>query len=278
MNSKYRVLGSLIVSLAFPVGEMLLGTVAMYVHDFRYLIRILYTPGLFLIVYLWILPESIRWLLVTGRVDRAIKILKTTAIVNGKELSEKSIDIIKTKYSMNLQNNTDSDDDESRNKSALIIKSFRSIFQSKSLSLRFLLCCYQFVASCFCYYGLSLSALNIPGMNRYTSFILVVAFEIPGIFIAIPLLKRMKRRTLMFIMFLLTAFSTMVTPFIPEDMSILVLFSFMLAKTAISCTFNVVYVFTAEMWPTNIRTTVMNICSMIGRVGSMVAPITAILV
>lgn len=262
VSSRYRVLGSMIVALAFPIGEILLGTMAMYVRDFRYLIRIMYTPGLFFIIYLWIVPESMRWLLVTGRVNRAINILKTTAVVNGKELSQKSVDIIKMKYSIDRNVNGDFNREGSEKPTALIIKSFRSIFASKTLT----------------YYGLSMTALNVPGMNRYTSFIMIVAFEIPGILIAIPLLKRIERRKLMFTWLFMTAVSTIVTTLVPKDKPLFVLISFMVAKTSISCTFNVVYVFIAELWPTNIRTTVMNFCSMIGRIGSMIAPIVVIMV
>lgn len=262
----------MIVSIAFPMGEILLGTVAMYVHDFRYVIRILYAPGLLLVIYFWIIPESIRWLLVTGRVDRAIRNLKRTAKINRKELSQKSIQMIKSKYSIE-QNSVCN---ENSTKSATIIQTFQSIFKSKSLLGRFLNCCFQFITCCFCLYGLSITALNIPGANRYVSFIYVVAAEIPGVLTAIPLLKRMERRKLLFASFLLTATSIFVTPFIPTDKSILILIAFMVAKASISCTFNVVYVFCAELWPTNIRTTVLNVCSMIGRIGSMVAPLTAV--
>lgn len=63
-STKYRVLGTTLITLSYPLGEMLLGLIAMYIHDFRMLIRVLYTPGLVVIAYLWLAPESIRWLLV----------------------------------------------------------------------------------------------------------------------------------------------------------------------------------------------------------------------
>lgn len=286
VSTKHRVLGSMIVAIAFPLGEILLGVVAMYIHDFRYLIRLLYTPGAFLFIYLWIVPESVLWLLVTGRVERAIKILKRTASVNGKNLSEKSIEMIKLKYSKksSTKNATATDGDTTKtidNANADVSTespSFFAIFKSKKLSMRFSNCCYQFIVSSFCYYGLNFSALNISGVNQYMSFILVVLFEIPGILIAVPLLKCMERRKLMFGSLLLTSMLTVVTPLVPDDKSIIVLFSYMLAKASISCTFNMVYVFCAEQWPTNIRSSVLHSCAMVGRIGSIVAPLTIVLV
>lgn len=60
VTSKYRVLGSSIQAISYALGEMLLGLVAMYVHDFRLLMQILYVPGLFVFIYLWLVPESVR--------------------------------------------------------------------------------------------------------------------------------------------------------------------------------------------------------------------------
>lgn len=306
----------MIVALGFPIGEILLGLFAMFIHDFRYLLRALYAPGVFFIVYLWIVPESVQWLLVRGRVERAIRILQRTASMNGKILSQKSIEMIKLKYSIesrgveaaaaasekkqqqqrhsititttangntngNTNANTAKVDPDVNEKTAVnpsIFQSLSAIFKSKTLCLRFFICCYNFVSSSFCYYGMNFSALSIPGVNSYISFILVVAFEIPGIFLAVPLLKVMKRRQLMFASLFLTSLLTIATPLLPQHNSIVVLIAFMLAKTSISFTYNMVYVYTSEQWPTICRSTILSACAMVGRIGSMTAPMTIILV
>lgn len=254
----------------------MLGFAAFYVHDFRNLMRIFYTPGLFLIVYFWLVPESVRWLLVKGNVDRATGILKRTARVNGKELSEKSIESMKLKYSsVSKINNLDG---TVANDNPSLTQSISSILRSRTLCFRLLVCCYQWTNCCFCYYGLSLMATHVPGKNRYVSFMTVAAIEIPGVLITLPLLNRMKRRPLLFGVLTITAFSTFATAWIPKEHSTIVLLFFMLGKMSITCAFNSVYIFTAEQWPTNVRTTIANFCSMVGRLGSMVAPMTAILV
>lgn len=285
VHTDYRVLGSMIVALGFPIGEILLGLFAWFIHDFRYLLRALYAPGIFFIIYLWIVPESVQWLLVRGHVERAIKILQRTASMNGKVLSQKSIEMIKLKYSIDSKgaeagekkqppqqqqqqekrhsititngnsnsNTTATTKDPDMNEKTTtttttvnpsIIQSLSAVFQSKTLCIRFLICCFNFVASSFCYYGMNFSALSIPGVNQYLAFILVVLFEIPGIIIAVPLLKFMERRKLMFASLFLTSLLTIVTPLLPEHNSIVVLISFMLAKTCISFTYNMVYVYT----------------------------------
>lgn len=277
VNSKYRIYGTVLVSLSFPLGEILLGVVALYVHDFRHVIRIFYTPGLFLLAYLFLVPESVRWLLVTGRVDRAIAILKRMARVNRKQLSEKSIELLRLKYSPQSIS-LDNTDGKTITETPSLCKSLGSIIKSKTLCFRLMICCYQWMNCCFCYYGLSLVATHVPGENRYKSFIFVVAIEIPGLLIALPLLNRMKRRYLLVGALSLTAFSTTATSLIPKENSTIILLFFMVGKMSITCAFQSLYIFTAEQWPTNVRTTITNCCSMVGRIGSMLAPMTAILV
>lgn len=263
---------------------MLCGLIAMYVHDFRDLIQFTYAPGLAVILYFWLVPESVRWLLVTGRVDRAIKILKRIASVNGKNLSEKTIETIKLKYSpgnqsIDKENGSESATKEnSTEKKPSLVQLFFSVLKSKTLCLRFVNCCYQWVALCFSYYGLSMLATHVHGENRYTSFIMVVGFEIIGIFVVLFILNRMRRKILLSASLIIIAITTNITPWIPEENSYLIIICFMLGKAAAMGGFNVLYIFTAEQWPTNLRVTIMNSCSMMGRIGSMLAPLAVILV
>lgn len=256
---------------------MLLGTVAYFVHDFRLLIRILYTPALLIVFYFWLVPESVRWLLVNGKVDRAIKILKRTASVNGRNLSETSIELIRLKYaydstSKSSMNKEDEADDHS------LFHKFRIILRSKILCMRFLNGCYQWMTCCFCFYGLSLFATHVPSENRYTSFLFVTAVEIPSVLLALPLLNRFRRKRLLIVLFLIGSITINIAPWIPKGYSTLTLLFFMLGKAAITIAFTTVYIFTAEQWPTSIRSTVLNSSSMIGRTGSMLSPVVVLLV
>lgn len=274
VTSKYRVFGNAIVTSSFSLGEVVLGVVAMYFHDFRHILWIMYAPGVLLIAYFWLVPESVRWLLVNGRVNEAIKILKRIAHVNGKHLSNKSIEMIQLKYSNEFRKNDPNENDNNQSTAQLLY----SILKSKTLCLRLFNCCFQWINCCFCYYGLSLIVTHIPGEDRYTSFIYSAFMEIPGLLLSLLLLNKLKRRISLFIALFMTAISTAATVWVPEENSTIMLVLFMLAKIAITCTFISMYIYTAEQWPTNLRTTIICACSMIGRFGSMVAPLIGILV
>lgn len=237
----------------------------MCFHDFRFMLRVLYAPGLLVIFYFWLVPESVRWLLVSGRVDRAIELLEKSAAANGKELPQQSIDMLRLRYAPNIRRKSIIDNRQIEKLS--MVQELGSIIKSKRLLIRFICGCYCWTACCYCYYGLSLTATHIPGENRYISFIMVAAVEIPGTLITIPLLSRFARRKLMFFSLFLTGLATIVTPWVQDDKPILVLMLFMVGKASITCAFTILYIFTAEVWPTNLRTTMMNLNSMFGRIG-----------
>lgn len=52
----------------------------------------------------------------------------------------------------------------------------------------------------------------------------------------------------------------------------------MLGKLAISMTFSSIYIYTSELFPTSARHSLLGFCSMIGRIGSILAPMTPLLV
>lgn len=277
VSTRYRVLGATLISISFPIGTIIFGVISMYVHDFRHLLRITYIPGLLIFINYYLVPESIRWLLVTGRVERAVKILKRIARTNGKMLSEKSIDSLKSKYSIEMKSK-DVEAEDSKEVDKPQSESFIMIFKSKKLFIRFLICSYQWVAACFYYYGISLHATHTPGTDRYVSFLIIQSVEIPIILISLPLMNRFSRRSLMFWTLLIAAISIAATSIVPEEHSTINMILSLFGKSGISTAFQVLYIFTAEQWPTNLRTTILNSCSMIGRIGSMIAPFSVVLV
>lgn len=266
--------------LAFALGEICLGVAAMYVHNFRSVIQIFSIPGLLIILYFWILPESVRWLLVTGRIDRAIRTLKRIAKCNGRELSERSIEMIKMQYSsipLIEKQPIEGEKEDKTKTSPTVLLLLWTVLKTRKLCLRLLSCAYQFAAVAMYYYGLSQLSTQI-GSNRYVSFIIVMAIEIPANILGQILMDRCKRKTLQFTLYILGSVSMIATSLIPNEYSWAVLLCFVVGKGAVSIAFTHIYLFVAEQFPTSIRNTVMNICSMIGRIGSMVAPFIVVLV
>lgn len=270
VSSKYRVLSCTVISLFYPIGEIVLGLLAMYIPAMRTLLLAVYIPGLCVSTYYWLVPESVRWLLVTGRVDRARELLRNAAKANNKTLSKEAEEIIDEKAIEGQLMK----EQESKNGISII-----SIFKSRTLIVRWLVCSICWIIGYLAFYGLALSATVIHGDgNKYLSFIVVVIAELPGALFAYCLLDRFGRKTTLSSSLLLGGTIILCSQLIDDDQTILTRVFFFIGMCSISCAFTTTYIYTAEIWPTSIRNTMMNICSTIGRLGAMAAPLTILLV
>lgn len=153
----------------------------------------------------------------------------------------------------------------------------------------------------FVYDGLSLNSVAVAG-NHYLNFILVCLIEVPASLAACVLMERAGRRASMCSSLILAGLACIVFHFLPagewrrlglgvvvccrvlECMALLVLdvpwirvTVFLLGKFGITISYTVIYVLTAELFPTKVRHSLFAVCSTIGRVGSILAPQTPLL-
>lgn len=264
--AKQRILGATLINISFALGEVSLGVIAYFIRDWRTLIRMIYPPAFFFVAYFWLIPESVRWLITKGKKDEAIKVLKQVGKVNKKPLSEESIQLI---YNHNSEeaNKTDEKKDGQ----------FMLVLKSSPLLIRLAVCIFIWMTNTLVYYGLSLNSVLIEG-NQHVNFILVCIIEVPAVTLNYFISHKVGRRKTLFASFFICGVSVVLSGFIPSNIAWLKLLLFLIGKFAISVSFLMTYVFTTELFPTNLRHRCLGMCSMFGRIGSMVAPQTPLLV
>lgn len=263
VGRKKRAIGSVIISFVFSAGQVFLGLIAMYVRKFRILQRILYIPTFLVLSYIWVIPESIRWLLSKGRNQEAVKIIRKAATINRVELSDKTLDSLKECSS-----------------SALVPKSqgkFLMVTESRILFQRLINCCFCWFTNGFVYYGLSVQSVVLGG-NKYVNFIMVSIGEIPAVALTYILLQRVGRKWSLSSSMIVAGIVCIMSEIMPDTASIIRLLLFFIGKCSISVSFYVLYVYTTELYPTFLRQSLMGICSAFGFIGSMLAPQTPLLV
>ncbi|XP_023935631.2 organic cation transporter protein-like [Bicyclus anynana] len=266
VGPKYRVLTSAICSSMFGVGLVVLGGVAWLIPDWRYMIMALHIPCFLIITYYWLFSESVRWLLSKKRYPEAQKILENVARVNKTYISEKSLDALMNPPQPEAAAVPDA------NKSGLV----RTIINSRVLLRRVCTTPFWWITNTFVYYGLSINSTSLSD-TMHLNFILTCAIEIPGNFTAVLVLDRIGRKATIAAGYFLTAACNIVFVFIPNDMTAARLVIFLLGKFSISAVMMSVYLFTSELYPTEFRHTLLAFSSMIGRVGSITAPLTPVL-
>lgn len=99
-----------------------------------------------------------------------------------------------------------------------------------------------------------------------------------GALLPIVLLNRFGRKKLLFTSLMISGMAAICAPWVSTEQYGYMLLLSMIGKSSITFAFSVLYIFTAELWPTNLRTTILNLCSMTGRMGGALAPLTTLLV
>jgi len=233
-------------------------------------LHITYAPLLLIITYFWLIPESVRWLFVKGRKEEAVAVIRKAAKMNKIILSDQTMD--KLRYIEDIKVLNAQQPCHEINKRYAIIE----VFKSRILLIRLANCCLCWITNAFVYYGLSLNSVTLAG-DKYINFILVCTAEIPGYIITIFVLNRFGRKHSLCASMMLCGVACLGSEYIPAEQPIPRLILFLIGKCAITVSFTVLYVFTTEMYPTNLRNSLVCACSMIGRIGSMAAPQTPLL-
>ncbi|XP_059057321.1 organic cation transporter protein-like [Achroia grisella] len=243
--------------VAYGLGGVMFAFIARGIPYWRHLLWTIHTPALLLPVYRLLVDESPRWLHARGRTRDAANVIRKAARLNKVILDE---EVIKA-----LEN--DEVKKEVRESSA-----WMALVRSRVLMTRFALCCWCWIASTFVYYGLTINSVTLAG-DKYVNFALNMAMEIVASLLIMMALERFGRKRSIFVAFLLCGVACVVPYFVSSSR----LGFFFLGKLAITFAFNSVYVFTAELFPTHARSSALAACSLVGRVGSILAPQTPLL-
>ncbi|XP_060880528.1 solute carrier family 22 member 21-like isoform X1 [Metopolophium dirhodum] len=266
VSPKSRVTVSTLMGCFYPMGAVIMGFAAYMILDWRIMLRVLYLPGLLILGYAWYVPESMRWLQTQNRIEEMAKVLSKVAESNGKTLpsSVKEALIANTKANANATNGAD---EHQLSCSKLMSK----IFSSKEIFLRLINCSFCWTTITLVYYGLSLTSVEFSG-NKYLNFMLVNIVEVPAFLTSWYFMEHFSRRNTQAFSFLFSGVGCIMVNLIPTDYLWVKLLLFLSSKYAITMAFNTMYVFTAEMFPTELRMSLFGIASMFGRMGSMFAP------
>ncbi|XP_030571482.1 solute carrier family 22 member 4-like [Drosophila novamexicana] len=262
VGPKRRVAAATIITIFYAIGEACLGILAAHVQNWRWLLRCLYAPAILQIVFLWILPESVRWLLSQGEEKRAAEVLRRAARINRRPLPEAQVDELLANNRQKLQQANESQ--------------YPIMQAARFFVWRIANCCFCWFTHTLIALGLSLNSVNLGG-SKYNNFMLNGFVQIPGLLLPLIIMDRIGRRYSLCASMLLCAICMGASAAVGSDDYAGSLTLFLIGKLAITCSFQILYFFTSEIFPTNVRNSLLSVCSMIGRIGSMLAPQTPLL-
>uniref|UniRef100_A0A672Y6F8 Major facilitator superfamily (MFS) profile domain-containing protein n=1 Tax=Sphaeramia orbicularis TaxID=375764 RepID=A0A672Y6F8_9TELE len=239
------VFSTLGMSAAYVAGHLMLPLFAYFLRDWKSLLLAISLPCLVYIPLWWLIPESPRWLLSQGRVEEAEAIVRKAAHQNKLEAPQV---IQKEKHHTVLD-----------------------LFQNINITITSLILWLSWATAGAGYNGLSLNTSKLAA-DPYISCFISGAVELPAYVYTFLVFKYFSRRLPTSGALGMGGVALCLIQVIPKSLPQLAIALEMLGKFAFSVCFSMVYAYTAELYPTVLRTTATGTCSTFSRLGSALAP------
>ncbi|KAL0904616.1 hypothetical protein M5K25_026745 [Dendrobium thyrsiflorum] len=266
----------------------------------RWLLAFSSVPSFLLLLFYRIVPESPRYLCMKGRTSEAMHILEKMARTNrvtlppGVLVSDIRTELdenphpSESTHLINVQDKKTAVVDEGEPKTGGI-SAFAKLL-SPELIRSTLLLWITFFGNAFSYYGIVLLTSELSGgsskcasetiirhsvgSSLYKNVFISSFAEVPGLLLSATIVDRLGRKLSMSAMlFISCAFLLPLVVQQNEAITTALLFG---ARICISGSFNVVYVYAPEIYPTSLRTTGVGTASSVGRIGGMLCPLVAV--
>ncbi|XP_069665512.1 solute carrier family 22 member 6-A-like [Haliaeetus albicilla] len=261
MPTRTRALVGTFMGYWYTIGQFLLAGVAYAIPDWRWLQFTVSLPFLCFFLYSWWLTESARWLVMVGKSHQALKELQKVARINGKKEEGEKLNIEVLRSYMQKE-----------------MASSRSHHTAVDLVrtpvVRRISCCLCFVwfSTSFAYYGLAMDLQNFD-FNIYVIQLVFGAVDIPAKLVSILTITFVGRRFTQSFALILAGLAILANVLVPRDLRTLRTALAVFGKGCLAASFNCVFLYTGELYPTVIRQTGMGLANTMARLGSITAPL-----
>ncbi|XP_012580703.1 PREDICTED: solute carrier family 22 member 20 [Condylura cristata] len=265
MPTRGRTVAGVLLGFSFTLGQLILAGTAYLIRPWRWLQFAVSVPFLVFFLYSWWLPESSRWLLLQGKCQLAVQNLRKVAAMNGRK--EEGERLTREVVSSFIQ---------SEFASVRTSNSILDLFRTPAI--RKVSCCLMLVwfSNSMAYYGLAMD-LQKFGLSVYLVQVLFGVIDIPAMLVATTTMIYVGRRATVASFLILAGLMVISNMFVPEDMQTLRTAQAALGKGCLASSFICVYLFTGELYPTEIRQMGMGFVSVNARLGGLAAPLVTTL-
>ncbi|CAN0334995.1 unnamed protein product [Rangifer tarandus platyrhynchus] len=264
VSTRMRAIKSVAVGYFYTIGQFILPGLAYVIPQWRWLQLTVSIPFFAFFLLSWWQPESIRWMVLSGRSPKALKTLRQVAAFNGKKEEGKKLSLEEIK--LNTQ------------KEVALAKAKRSVadlFRTPILRRMTFCLSLAWFSTGFAYYSLAMGVEEF-GVNLYILQLIFGGVDVPAKFITMLAISYLGRHTTEAALLLLAGGCILSLIFVPADLMTLRTVLAVFGKGCLSGSFSCLFLFTSELYPTVTRQTGMGISNMWARVGSMTAPLVKI--
>ncbi|XP_078577475.1 organic cation transporter protein-like isoform X1 [Branchiostoma floridae x Branchiostoma japonicum] len=260
VSADKRSVVGMVIWVPHALAYVLLPGIAYFIRTWMWLQIAITMPFLFFIPFWWLMPESPRWLISRNRHGEAAAIVRRAAEITKVTLPDEV-----------FHNTIPLHQTEEKAKKMKKLYTFVDLFRTPNLRKWTVNIFFNWIVNTLVYYGISLNTAALSG-NMYLNFAISGFVEIPAYILSIFILNRFGRRWPLCLMLLFGGVACIVAFFIPKHLGWMTTTLAMTGKFCITASFAVVYVFSAEIFPTVVRQIGIGMSSMSARVGGVVAP------
>ena len=258
-----RTAVGMIGGMIFGVGTMLFGGLAYLVRPWVWLQLSASIPVAIFLVYYFIVPESPRWLLTKGRLNRFKSIIFAAATSNRKSIPQTFIDDI-VEQSEVFTNPPNSPNNQ-QSQSVTIF----SLLRFPNMVFKTLILFFTWFVINTVYYGITMNLTSMPG-DPFVKVVISGAVEVPALFVTLILMYFVGRRLILSSSLVLSGVSCFLCAFVQNHPALLNGLA-QIGKLNISASFSLIYIFSGEIFPTSLRTSGIGLCNVCARIGGIVA-------
>ncbi|KAJ8754629.1 hypothetical protein K2173_010720 [Erythroxylum novogranatense] len=264
----------------FSTGIALVSGIAYFSGSWRTLYVASSIPTIiFLVLVLPFLSESPRWYLIHGRVDEAMKVLGSIAKSNGKHLPDGVIVALDEEVNNNSTTKDQACKEEVDGSNKVALKSsLIDTIRWPTTRLRLFLTVFINLFVSIVYYGLSLNAVNLD-TNIYSTVLLNAVAEMPAYLITALLLEKTGRKPLaigtqIFSGLFCLAGTLMKNVGIWKALRMI---CGVLGIFGAAGTYNLLFIYTAELFPTVVRNAALGVTTQAAQFGAIMAPFIVVM-
>ncbi|BFY98041.1 hypothetical protein BsWGS_01081 [Bradybaena similaris] len=275
LTAKHRRFVAILNGLVWTITAMLFGLMAyvMRDHSWRMLqvAATLFTCNVILSPYF--LYESPRWLSANKKYTQTLAIIKKACQTNKQDYEK-----VKAVFEHHVVQPQESKEPETPGARGSKVErySLLDIVRHRSLFVSALILWFVWITNSTTYYGLFLTSASLAG-SRHLNFILMAAADLPSDIANLFLFAFFGRKTLI-MMWLVLAGSGLLTATMlmafgsTQITKILSVVCSCVGKMGIGASISGMYVYTPELFPTNLRSAGLGVCSSVARLGGMISP------
>ncbi|BFY98985.1 hypothetical protein BsWGS_02025 [Bradybaena similaris] len=307
-DTAHREVPTIALQFFWALGIMSMALFGYLIPEWQYLQLTITLPiNVLSLIYIFIIPEPLPWLLSKGKVHKAEQVIKRFIRVNnlppvsdlqntlsvfkiqrqekslqeqqsyqnpGYETNEKSTKDVGNKKEMSASS-TGIRDDVSDDDAP--VYTVLSLFKTRRMRIYTLLMFYIFMINSLAYYGIMFSTPDLNG-NRFLNLFLLGVVEIPAYILCLVSNKFIGRRRSIAIFLFICAAANLTVIFIPNesdggaDLTKLKTALVIIGKFGITGSYSTIYLYASEVFPTVIRNQGVGASSFFENIGSIAAP------